>query len=129
VDRGWEWYRAMLRCSGLVGRHGVLIERGVGSALHKEAVQRILSWAADPRVEAGQLRRALEDTLRADALTPPPSEALKLEYLIYLRDLRELRVLTREIPLPGGQDGILEQAATATGWNVPLRWIWLRASN
>jgi hypothetical protein len=129
MEQAWGWYRAMLRCSRLVGRHGILIERGVGSALHKEAAQRILSWAADPRVDTGLLRRALEDALRADALTPPDSEALKLEYLMYLRDLRELRVLTHEIPLPGGKDGLLEQAATGVGWKAPIQRIWLRASN
>src|SRR5262249_4810124 len=64
MDRAWDWYRAMLRCSRLVGRHGVLVERGVGSALHKQAAERILAWAADPRVETGLLRRALEDTLQ-----------------------------------------------------------------
>ncbi len=28
MDRAWDWYRAMLRCSRMVGRHGVLLERG-----------------------------------------------------------------------------------------------------
>ena len=94
MDRAWDWYRAMLRCSRMVGRHGVLLERGVGSALHKEAAGRIVTWAADSRVDARMLRRALDDTLSADALTPPTSKALELEYLMYLRDMRELRVLT-----------------------------------
>ena len=54
---------------------------------------RIEHWAADPRVDAGLLRKALDDTLAADAMTPPLSEALKLDYLMYLRDMEELRVI------------------------------------
>jgi len=48
---------------------------------------------------------------------------------MYLRDLRELRVLTQEVPLPGGKDGLLEQAATGAGWKAPIQRMWLWASN
>ena len=43
------------RCCGAAGWWAgteCLIERGVGSALHKEAARRIVAWAADPRVDA-----------------------------------------------------------------------------
>ena len=129
MDRAWDWYRAMLRCSRMVGRHGLLLERGVGSALHSEATRRIVAWAGDPRVGAPLLRRALEDTLRADALTPPTSAALKLEYLMYLRDMHELRVMTTEIPLPGGEGGLLDRMASSAGLRAPIQRFWLRASN
>jgi hypothetical protein len=129
MDRAWGWYRAMLRHSRLMGRHGVLVERLIGAGRHKEAAGRIVRWAADPRVDAMLLRRALEDTLEADALTPPLSEALKPGYLMFVRDLRELRVITTEIPLPGGQAGILDQMASAAGLRAPIQRIWLRASN
>ncbi len=129
MDRAWDWYRAMLRCSRMVGRHGLLIERGVGSALHSEAARRIIAWAAEPRVGAPLLRRALEDTLHADALTPPPSAALKLEYLMYLRDMHELRVMTTEMPLPGGEGGLLDRMASSAGLRAPIQRIWLRVSN
>jgi hypothetical protein len=88
-----------------------------------------VNWAADPRVDARMLRRALEDTLEADAMTPPLSEALKLEYLMFLRDLNELRVLPAEVPLPGGQAGLLEQLASRSGLKVPIHRIWHQASN
>ncbi len=129
MDRAWEWYRAMLRYSRLVGRHGVLIERLVGSSMHAEAAARIVPWSADPRVDARLLRRALDEVLQADALTPPLSDALKLEYLMFVRDLRELRILATEIPLPGGDGGLLDQAATRAGMRAPIRRIWLQASN
>ena len=38
--------------------------------------------------EPGQLRRALHDTLTADALTPPVSEAIKIDYLSCLSPWR-----------------------------------------
>ncbi len=129
MDRAWDWYRAMLRYSRLVGRHGVLIERLVGSSIHADAAARIVPWAADARVDAKRLRRALDETLKADALTPPLSQALKLEYLMLVRDLRELRITTTEIPLPGGESGLLDQAATRAGLRAPILQIWLRASN
>lgn len=129
MEAAWGWYRAMLRHSRLVGRHGLLIERLVGGAHHKAAADRILHWAADPRVDAPLLRRALADTIAADALTPPLSEALKLEYLIYMRDLRELRAMPREIALPGGASGLLEQMAASAGLKGPIERFWLRASN
>ena len=125
----WGWYRAMLRYSRLVGRHGVLIERLVGAALHKMAARPIVRWASDPRVDAPLLRLALADVIEADALTPPLSDALKLDYLMYLRDVRELRVLPQEIPLPGGKNGLLEAMATSRGLKVPIQKFWLRASN
>jgi hypothetical protein len=129
MARAWEWYRAMLRYSRLIGRHGVLIERLVGSSMLEEAAARIVPWAADPRVDARLLRRALAETLAADALTPPLSEALTLEYLMFVRDLRELRIMPTEIPLPGGEAGLLDQAATRSGLRAPIGRFWLRASN
>ena len=125
----WSWYRAMLRFSRHVGRHGGLIERLVGAAVHEQAAHRILHWAADPRVDAKQLRQALDDTLAADALTPPLSDALKYEYLMYLRDLRELRVMVKDVPFPGGKDGLLEGMTSRMGIRDPARRVLLRASN
>ena len=81
-DEAWDWYRAILRSSRLIGRHGGLVQRLYGERIHALAVRCILRWAADPRVGAGQLRRALHDTLTADALTPPVSEAIKIDYLM-----------------------------------------------
>ncbi len=129
MGQAWDWYRAMLRFSRHVGRHGCLIERLIGAAVHDQATSRILQWAADPRVDARQLRRALEDTIAADALTPPLSEALKVEYLMSLRDLDELRVMVQDASLPGGKYGVLDQMVSKTGLAIPVRRTWLRASN
>jgi len=129
MDQAWVWYRAILRSSRHVGKHGVIIERLVGASIHEKALPRILRWAADPRVDADLLRQALDDTLAAEAMTPPLSEALKIEYLMYLRDLEELRVMVGEVPMPGGRFGWLEQMAAATGAKPQIQRIRLRATN
>ncbi len=129
LDQAWTWYRALLRSSRLVGRHGVILERLVGATLHEWAAKRIFRWAADPRVDAKLLRRALDDVLAADALTPSLSDALKLEYLINLRDLEEMRVLVTEIPMPGGRGGLLDHWATSAGVRTQFQRFRLRATN
>jgi hypothetical protein len=129
MEDAWRWYRAILRCSRHVGRHGVIIERLVGGAIHKEGAGRILHWAADPRVDAKLLRRALDDALAADRMTPLLSETLKLEYLLYLRDLKELRVMVSEVPMPGGRSGWFDQMVAATGAKPQIQRLRLHATN
>ena len=121
MAEAWNWYKSILRSSRHVGRHGVVIERLVGAAIFETSCRRISHWAADPRVDAALLRRALADSLAADALTPPLSDSIKLEYLICLRDLEELRVTVNEMPMPGGQNGWLERLAVSTGTKPPLQ--------
>ena len=111
MAEAWVWYRAMLRSSRLVGRHGTFYERRYGAQMHELAARCILRWAADPRVDAAMLRRALDDATAADRLTPPFSEVLKLEYLMALRDLKELIAIPHGIPLPGGPGGLLSRVA------------------
>ena len=57
------------------------------------------------------LRRALDDAMAADRLTPPFSDVLKLEYLMALRDLKELIAIPNGIPPPGGPGGLLSRVA------------------
>ncbi len=129
MAEAWTWFRAILRSSRHVGRHGVSIERLMGAYMHKHAARRILDWAADPRVDARLLRKALDDTLAADAMTPPLSEALKVDYLMWLRDMEELRVMVNDVPMPGGQFGVLEQMVKATGAKLQIQRVRLRATN
>jgi hypothetical protein len=83
----WGWYRVALRASRHTGRHGFQIERLVGAAIHDEASKALTRWAADPRVDAPTLRRALDEVIAIDAMTVPRSETLKLEYLLFLHEL------------------------------------------
>ncbi len=124
-DEAWDWYRAILRSSRLIGRHGTLYQRLQGARIHALAARLILRWAADPRVGAGPLRRALDDTLSADALTPPVSEAVKITYLSCLRSVENMRDFEsmmldfgRPRPLFGGrQTGPLDRLVP---WGVRL---------
>jgi hypothetical protein len=129
MSDAWIWYRAMLRSSRHVGMHGAIIERVIGANMQKMAAERILHWAADPRTDAKVLRRALGDVLVADAMTPPLSRALKLEYLMFLRDLKDLRVLVTEIPMPGGRFGWFEQMVKASGVKPQAQRVRLHATN
>ena len=135
-DEAWGWYLAMLRCSRLIGRHGSLIQREYGAKIHSLAARCILSWAADPRIEAEQLRRALEETLEADALTPPVSEAIKLVYLSCLRPVEDMkrfegtmRSFGQALPLLGGRQTGMLDAIVPLALKLPIQRIRLSASN
>ena len=129
MDKAWSWYKAMLRSSRHIGRHGVLVERQMGAYDHERAVTRINHWAADPRVNATQLRRALSDAITADLMTPPVSESMKLGYLIELRELDEQRETLGQIPLPGGPNGWLEKIALTAGVKKQAQQVRLAVTN
>jgi hypothetical protein len=131
MEDAWRWYRAMLRSSRHVGTHGVIVERLVGAAIHEAAARHIVAWAADQRTDAKLLRRALAETLAADALTSPVSENLKREYLMYLRDIGELRILVNGVPLllPGRETGWLERMIEAAGAKPQVQRWRVRATN
>jgi hypothetical protein len=129
MEEAWTWYRAMLRASRHLGMYGVIVERLIGARLHEMAVERTLHWASDPRVDAKMLRKALGGAIAADALTSPLSETLKREYLMYVRDLDEMRVIVDEVPMPGGRFGWLEQMARATGAKRQIQRWRLHATN
>jgi hypothetical protein len=129
MEEAWSWYRAMLRASRHLGRHAVLIERQMGAYDHEQAARRIIHWAAEPRVNAFLLRRALNDALVADALTKPMSESMKLDYVVCLRELEEQRQALGEIPLPGGPNGWFDKAVTAAGVRNHVQRARLRATN
>jgi hypothetical protein len=96
----WAWYRAILRSS----RHsvqGFMMERLVGAAIHKTANERLVRWAMDGRVDASLLREALREAQKFDAMGPPLSSTLKLEYLILMRDLVEMNTIVDYLPTPG----------------------------
>lgn len=77
----WGWYRATLRSGRHLARQYLLVERRFGEVVHKLAADRLTRWAADPRVDARLLREALREVVAIDAMTPPPSDWFKLEYL------------------------------------------------
>ena len=84
-----DWYLAVLRSSRHCGRRGVPIERLVGIALGAVASPRILTLAVNPDVDAEMLRRALDVVIEADAMTAPPSDAFKCEYIAFLNTIAD----------------------------------------
>ena len=62
-------------------------------------------------------------------MTATVSETLKLEYLMYLRDLHELRALVSSVPMLGGRFGWFEQMVAATGAIPQIQRFRLRATN
>ncbi|HEV3301077.1 MAG TPA: hypothetical protein VG055_15610 [Planctomycetaceae bacterium] len=86
-DEAWDWYRSVLRSSRHIGMHACTIWRLVGVAIQAIATDAIISWAARPELTAAQLRKALNETLAIDAMTPPASDCFKAEYLATINSL------------------------------------------
>lgn len=80
-DEAWKWLRALYRSSRHSGKHGFLIERLVGVALHRMAVDAIAVWAADQNVSTEDLQKALSEIEEIHKLTAKNSHTLKSEYI------------------------------------------------
>lgn len=105
MAEAWGWYRAALRSSRHAGMHGSSQERRWGHLIYQRTADQITRWAADPRVDPGLLRRALDETIALDTLTAPASEMLKAEYLGDMRELdfSEARLFAQEPQLFGDE--------------------------
>lgn len=101
----WGWYRALLRSSRHTGRHGVIVERGVGARLHELACKRITHWAADERTGADLLRQARDEVTAIDRMSSPLSDVLKVEYLMSLKALRDGQEAVEAMPRRALPDG------------------------
>lgn len=101
LEGAWALYRGVLRASRHVGTRGSAIQGLIGMAMARYASEAVLSWAGDPRVDPGLLRRALEDVREADAMTRPTSEWVKVEYLIVRNSLLSPAITGRELELQG----------------------------
>jgi hypothetical protein len=87
VAGAWDLYRAMLRSSRHVGRHGCIIQRLVGVAIHGVSASGLMQLADDPRIDAATLRSTLREAVALDRTTDPPSVSIKFEYLSIMRFL------------------------------------------
>jgi hypothetical protein len=105
VAGAWDWYRSALRASRLVGRNGPAILQLVGANEYAMTEGAVVAWAADPRVDAALLRKALDEVRAIDAMTPRRSEAAKIEYLMERRDLEDEAQLYKEFASSMSQDG------------------------
>jgi hypothetical protein len=131
VEGALEWYLALLRSGRHCGRRGFFIERLVGIAMNNVVSARLTRWAADPRVDATMLRRALGAAIAAEAATPPTSDGLKAEYVSFLHSLDDTELMLRihdsfTTPTPAG--GSVTQYGQG-GWRSSLTRVRRRALN
>jgi hypothetical protein len=85
----WDWLRAILRGSRLVGRNGIAIAGLVGVAEYSVGSNLAKRWGADPGVDAPLLRRALAEVEEINDLTAPPSSGLRVEYLSTMKSIAD----------------------------------------
>ena len=77
----WEMDRAVLRTIHHLRRYATLVARLSAQRWHTELRGQVTSWAADARTTPTLLRRALDDVVACEAITPSESYTLKAEYL------------------------------------------------
>ena len=90
-----DLYIALLRCSRHCGKRGTFIERLIGVAMHRWAGTRLTRWAADAKVDARLLRKALDAAIAAEKATPPNSDGLKVEYLSLIRSIGDPELMVK----------------------------------
>ncbi len=95
LEGALDWYLALLRSTRHCGRRGTFIERLIGIAMHRWVSTRLIQWAANPKVDAKMLRRALDASIAADAATPPNSDGLKMEYLGVLHSMADPELMVK----------------------------------
>jgi hypothetical protein len=80
LEGAWRCYRAILRSSRHVGRHGAALQRLIGHSLLTQGRSPSMAWANHPGVTSAMLRRAIDDVGECAALTSPASEMIRAEY-------------------------------------------------
>ncbi len=83
LDEAWGWYRAGLRCSRHCGKNGGFIDRFIGLAMYRLMERAIRPWAEHPNQSPSSLRRALDEAIAINAMTPTFAEGLRSEYFAF----------------------------------------------
>ena len=99
MDGALTWYLAVLRCGRHCGTRGAPVERLVGIALNQLACGPLNRWAADPRVTAPMLRRAIDAAIAAEGMTRPNSEWIKSAYMITMTMIDDPKMMASEVVL------------------------------
>ena len=89
-EEAWDWLQTSFRMSRQLGRHGPIIERLVGVAIHSLTAEGMVKWANDPQVTADLLRSAMRELHDEQKRTPPLSACLQTEYLSVIATWRSL---------------------------------------
>jgi hypothetical protein len=77
----WGWYRADLRTIDHESQYGAFTERQTAQLRHDRLRGRLTAWASDSRTTSAMLRRALDDVLSCESISPSDSDCLRAEYL------------------------------------------------
>jgi hypothetical protein len=78
----WNVYRAVLRSSRHVGLHGVVNQRIIGNVILSNAQIPISAWIENPGTTSAMLKQAIRDVEVCQAMTPPISEMVRMEYFV-----------------------------------------------
>jgi hypothetical protein len=77
----WGWYRALLRTTHHIGMHSAVERRNMILRWHRDLRDRLMTWADDPRTSPALLRRALDDVVACEALSPSERDSLMAGYV------------------------------------------------
>lgn len=122
MDGAWELYQAILRTERHTQKRAPIYVRmrGIGSlAFFRDQV---ITWAKDPRVSKGSLRRALDEVVSAEALCPANAETLKAEYVILVEHLNDRAYLKRTVLTAEGDRTTHGDVAYEDHWYRYLPW-------
>ncbi len=89
-EEAWGWLQTSFRMSRHLGRHGVMMERLVGVAIHSLTSEGMVKWANDSQVPPDLLRQAMRELQAEQQRTPPLSACLQTEYLSVIANWRSL---------------------------------------
>jgi hypothetical protein len=92
-DEAWQWLRALMRSSRHSGKHGFMVERFVGVALHRLAADSIAVWASNDKVTIEDLQKALTELQEIHRMTAKNSDSLKTEYIVLTNSISNARSL------------------------------------
>jgi hypothetical protein len=77
----WTWYRAVMRTIEHQVRYSRFAERKEAMYRRDRLRERLANWAADPRTTRAMLRRALDDALTCESMSPSDAYSFRAECL------------------------------------------------
>lgn len=97
LDGAWEFYRAILRNQQHTLHRPLIYSRMSGLSQLVFFRDLVNTWAKDPRVSTGTLRKALDEVVAAEALCPPNADTYKAEYIDQLGHVNDQEYMKRTL--------------------------------
>jgi hypothetical protein len=101
----WTWYRAVMRTIEHQVAYSRFAERKEALPWRDRLRDRLAAWAADPRTTPAMLRRALDDAIACESMSPLDSDSFRAEYLDLERSVDDPRNPARQVT-PGKWEAI-----------------------